>query len=106
MAACASGSVKVVRSILEGGGEIDVIMLKLKVHAAHEAARGGYLEVLMVLAAFGANFDQYDEKGNTPIHYAAQNGHAMCCKYLSQRGKSKFLLPNWVLVVFVSTENV
>jgi len=104
MAACASGSVKVVRAILEGGGDIDVVMLKSKVHAAHEAAQGGYLEVLMVLAAFGANFDQYDEKGNTPIHYAARNGHAMCCKYLSQRGKLKFLLSHWGIVVFVNTK--
>lgn len=87
MAACKSGSVKVVRSILEGAGEIGVVMLKSKVHAAHEAAQGGFLDVLMVLAAYGANFDQYDEKGNTPIHYAALSGHAMCCKYLSQRGK-------------------
>ena len=92
MAACASGSVRVVRAILEGSGDIDVVMLKCKVHAAHEAARGGFLDVLMVLATYGANFDQYDEKGNTPIHYAARGGHAMCCKYLSQRGKYDVVL--------------
>ena len=49
-------------------------------------ARTGSLDSLMSLAAYGACFDQADEHGNTPIHYAAKNGHAMCCKFLSQRG--------------------
>ena len=46
----------------------------------------GSLDCLMALSAYGACFDQADDKGNTPIHYAAKNGHAMCCKFLSQRG--------------------
>ena len=78
------------RAILERGAEVNQLMMRTKVHAAHEAAKGGYFDVLVALAAYGAQFDQVDDQGNTPIHLAAVNGHAMCCKFLSQRGK-------WVL---------
>lgn len=88
MAACAGGSPKVVRIILEKGAEtINEIQLRPKVHAAHEAARSGCLECLKILSAYDARFDQVDEHGNTPIHYAAKAGHAMCCKFLGQRGQ-------------------
>ena len=56
-------------------------------HAAHEAAKSGCLDGLKTLSAYGAVFDQYDEQGNTPIHYAAKAGHAMCIKFLGQRGE-------------------
>lgn len=86
MAAAASGSARVVRAILERGGDINQTMVRFKTHAAHEAARGGFFEVLTIMTAYGAVFDQVDDKGNTPVHLAAQGGHAMCCKYLAQRG--------------------
>ena len=44
-------------------------------------------QVLVSLAAYGANFDITDDQGNNPLHYAATAGHAMCCKFLGQRGK-------------------
>ena len=87
MAACASGSVKVVKAILERGGEVNQVMNRVKRHAAHEAAKGGFFEVLCTLAAYGANFDVTDDKGDTPLHLAAIGGHALCCKFLGQRGK-------------------
>ena len=87
MAACASGSAKVVRGILEKGADVNQVMLRSKIHAAHEAARGGFLDCLQIMSAYKANFDQVDEQGNTPIHFAAKGGHAMCCKFLSQRGR-------------------
>ena len=42
--------------------------------------------MLVSLAAYGANFDIVDDQGNNPLHYAASGGHAMCCKFLAQRG--------------------
>ncbi|XP_033736173.1 ankyrin repeat and EF-hand domain-containing protein 1-like isoform X2 [Pecten maximus] len=85
MAAALSGSVKVVRAILDAGGDVNVLDIQ-HTHAAHYAALTGGFEVLACMSAYGAEFDQCNNKGNTPIHNAALNGHAMCCKFLSQRG--------------------
>ena len=60
--------------------------LRTKIHAAHEASRGGFFDVLCVMAAHGVFFDQMDDKGNNPMHLAAHHGHDMCCKFLGQRG--------------------
>ena len=87
MAACFSGSAVVVKAILERGAEVDGLMVRPRIHAAHEAAKGGFLPCLAALSAYGANFDQVDEQGNSPIHAAAKAGHAMCIKFLSQRGE-------------------
>ena len=38
------------------------------------------------MAGYGALFDQVNAEGNTPIHKAADGGHAMCLKFLGQRG--------------------
>lgn len=86
MAACASGSAKVTRAILERGAEVNENMIRTKIHPAHEAAKGGHLDCLQAMSAFGVLFDQYTDQGNSPIHLAAENGHALCCKFLSQRG--------------------
>ena len=49
MAACKSGSVKVVRSILKAGADVNEVMVRPKHHAAHEAAKGGFLDCLQVI---------------------------------------------------------
>lgn len=85
MAAAASGSVKVVRAILERGADVNALDIKHN-HAAHYAAIGGSLAVLACMSGHGALFDQTNSEGNTPIHNAAMNGHGMCCKFLAQRG--------------------
>ena len=87
MAAAGSGSVPVVQAILQRGAEVNELMVRTKTHAAHEAAKGGHLDVLKVLSAYGANFDQTDDQGNTPIHLAAKYGHGVCCRFLGQRGE-------------------
>ena len=48
MAAAASGSASVVRAILEKGAEVNELMTRTKYHAAHEASKGGHLDVLQV----------------------------------------------------------
>lgn len=88
MAAAASGSVKVVRAILERGADVNALDIKHN-HAAHYAAIGGSLAVLACMSGHGALFDQTNSEGNTPIHNDAMNGHGMCCKFLAQRGKGK-----------------
>ncbi|XP_076463503.1 ankyrin repeat and EF-hand domain-containing protein 1-like isoform X2 [Babylonia areolata] len=85
MAACASGSVKVVKAIILKGGDVNALDVR-KNHAAHFAAGGGHLECLMCMGGYGAQFEQTNVDSDTPIHNAAKAGFAMCCKYLSQRG--------------------
>jgi len=40
-----------------------------------------------VLSAYDANFDVMDGTASTPIHYAAMGGHALCVRFLAQRGE-------------------
>ena len=40
------------------------------------------------MAGYGALFDQVNSQGDTPIHSAANGGHAMCLKFLGQRGNN------------------
>lgn len=86
MAAAGSGSAKVVKALLERGAEVDAVIHKSMVHATHLAARSGALDVLQVLSAYGAHFDQSDKQNNTPVHYGAMAGHGPCCRFLAQRG--------------------
>ncbi|XP_052770216.1 ankyrin repeat and EF-hand domain-containing protein 1-like isoform X2 [Mya arenaria] len=85
MGAAASGSVKVVRALLQNGADVNVTDLRHN-HASHFAAANGHLEVLACMAGYGALFDQVNAEGNTPLHNAAAGGHGMCLKFLGQRG--------------------
>ena len=73
MAACNSGSVKVCRAILEAGGDVNAVDKK-GLHAAHEAAKGGFFECLVILAAYSAGFDVYTKELVSPLHLAAKGG--------------------------------
>ena len=53
----------------------------------HRAAINGHFEVIRVLAAYGADLGKVALDGNTPLHYAAQQGFGPICKFLSQRGE-------------------
>ena len=50
------------------------------------AAFNGHFDVIRVLAAYGADLGKVALDGNTPLHYAAQQGFGPICKFLSQRG--------------------
>ena len=63
-----------------------------------------FQQVLVSLAAYGANFDITDDQGNNPLHYAASAGHAMCCKFLGQRGKYPALNPSLKTVFNMGAE--
>ena len=43
--------------------------------------------MIRVLAAYGADLGKVATDGNTPLHYAAQQGFGPICKFLSQRGE-------------------
>ncbi|CAG5126592.1 unnamed protein product, partial [Candidula unifasciata] len=85
MAAAASGGIKVVSALLEAGALVNTVDVK-KCTASHLAALNGHLQALMLMAGYGADFNVLASDGGNPIHHAAAKGHAMCIKFLSQRG--------------------
>lgn len=48
MAAAASGSARVLRAILDKANIADELMMPIRMHALHEAAKNGHLEVIQV----------------------------------------------------------
>ena len=60
----------------------------------YRAAFKGHFDVIRVLAAYGANLGKVALDGNTPLHYAAQQGFGPICKFLSQRGQYLVFLYN------------
>ncbi|ESO07019.1 hypothetical protein HELRODRAFT_171057 [Helobdella robusta] len=96
MAASAAGSLKVAKTILEIGiNNINETMDKTKLHAVHEAAKAGSIELLILLSAFGADFNQQTSHAYchalTPLHCAASSDKNMCCLFAGQRGANGLL---------------
>ncbi|KAF7704071.1 ankyrin repeat and EF-hand domain-containing protein 1-like [Silurus meridionalis] len=85
MAATRSGSVPVMRAILQRGGNPNAVD-KQQLSAAHIAAAKGFIEALMLLSAYSADFNWTSSLGDTPLHKAAAEGHEQCCRFLFQRG--------------------
>jgi len=52
----------------------------------HEAAEAGDVEAVRAHVILGANPDDYDEHGCVPLHYAADQKHAMCGRTLLRAG--------------------
>jgi len=48
MAAASSGSARVMRAILDKANIADELMMPIRMHALHEAAKNGHLEVIQV----------------------------------------------------------
>ncbi|XP_028668291.1 cyclin-dependent kinase 4 inhibitor C [Erpetoichthys calabaricus] len=56
--------------------------ISLGVTIAHDAAREGFLETLMVLTENGADVNLQDHRGNLPLHLAAREGHLDIVRHL------------------------
>ena len=51
MAAASSGSARVLRAILDKANIADELMMPIRTHALHEAAKNGHVEVIQVRTA-------------------------------------------------------
>ena len=67
------------------------------------AAFNGHFDVIRVLAAYGADLGKVALDGNTPLHYAAQQGFGPICKFLSQRGN---YLNTYFIHCYCSTKQI
>ncbi|CAL8253750.1 unnamed protein product [Merluccius merluccius] len=70
--------------LLEAGAEPDRRDPVLGLTVAHDAARDGFLDMLEVLVAHGADVNLADDRGNLPLHLAAQEGHAAAVALLER----------------------
>ena len=62
--------------------------------ARHEAAQGGYLDVVEALVDAGAFLDMKSDDGNTPVHRAAWYGHVHVVTSLTSVGANLSLRNN------------
>ncbi|NWV39057.1 ANKE1 protein, partial [Grantiella picta] len=85
MEATRHGVPEVVRALLQKGADVNLFDFE-RHSAAHFAAKGGFLEILMIISGYKADLTLVAMSGNTPLHYAADGGFADCCRYIAQRG--------------------
>lgn len=71
------------------------------------AAKEGNITACKLLLEQGAEVNAMDEKGNTPLHYAAQGGYTELCKLLLEHGADVNVMGNrycWTPLHFAAEE--
>lgn len=79
--ACFGGSVAAARRLLEAGARVDTEN-DWGCNSAHWAAMGGSVPLLALLAEHCAPFSVLQKEGHSPLHKAAQRGHAEATRWL------------------------
>uniref|UniRef100_A0ACB8ESU5 Uncharacterized protein n=1 Tax=Sphaerodactylus townsendi TaxID=933632 RepID=A0ACB8ESU5_9SAUR len=79
------GSPKVAEILLEGGADPNRPDPTTGALPAHDAARQGFLDTLLVLSAGGARLDASDASGRLPIDLAQEAGHRHVVRFLQSR---------------------
>jgi ankyrin repeat protein len=83
--AAQSGSLRVLKVLLDGGANVKLDNKKGWT-AAHQASYFGHAECLRILLAAGADKEANNERGFTPLHFAAQEGRAEVVEVLLSAG--------------------
>ncbi|KAM4664182.1 protein phosphatase 1 regulatory subunit 27 isoform 1-T1 [Discoglossus pictus] len=60
--------------------------------ALHEAVLSGNLDCVQLLVKYGADIEQRDENGWTPLHMACSDGHTHIARYLLSLGARRDVL--------------
>lgn len=76
------GCPRIAETLLRAGADPNARDPILGLTVSHDAARDGYLDTLQVLAQNGADVNLLDNKGNLPLHLAAQEGCLDVVQYL------------------------
>jgi len=91
--ACLYGHLQCVQKLLDAGSYPNVINPDDKTTPLHDAAAGGYLDLLQLLIAKGGTdvLQQQDTDGDTALHNAARGGHPAVVQFLLQQGANPSL---------------
>jgi serine/threonine-protein phosphatase 6 regulatory ankyrin repeat subunit B len=81
--ACVSGSVEMVRLLLESGADGNVSTSTDKRTPLHWATQEGHLEVIELLLIFRANISARDKFGFTPRYLAVEKRHENIMEFLA-----------------------
>ncbi|KAG2492429.1 hypothetical protein HYH03_009372 [Edaphochlamys debaryana] len=75
-------------ALLEGGADVNCVNKQDGSTALHDAAAGGYLDIVQVLLskAKEALLEKFDEDGDTALHNAARGNHLEVVQFLLDRG--------------------
>jgi ankyrin repeat protein len=84
-AASGAGHLEIVRSLLEGGANIDERDESHRTPLSH-ASGSGRVEVAKLLIEYGADVNSSDGTGWTPLHSASSHGHAGVVHLLLDHG--------------------
>jgi len=76
------GCPRIAETLLLAGADPNARDPILGLTVSHDAARDGYLDTLRVLVENGADVNLLDNKGNLPLHLAAQGGCLDVVQYL------------------------
>jgi hypothetical protein len=86
--ACWQGNMPAVEYLLENGARVNEQDSTLtKTTPLHEAARGGWANIVKLLMESGAEPMALDMAGETPLHWAFRNGHTPAAKQLLKIAK-------------------
>jgi ankyrin repeat protein len=80
------GNVELARLFLDNDADISIKDKNYKRTALHFAALYGQLDIVAALAEKGANLNEKDAAGKTPLDYASQYGHEKVAKLLKSSG--------------------
>ncbi|NXD02659.1 ANKE1 protein, partial [Certhia familiaris] len=101
MEAAREGAAEVVLGLLQRGADANLFDFE-RHSAAHFAAKGGFLKILMIISGYDGDLKLIAMNGNTPLHYAAEGGFAECCRYIGQRGCD----PTWSNLAHLTPRDV
>lgn len=86
-AACLCGHQRVVKLLLEHGGDVSAGDPYTRT-PLHIASQGGFLDLVRLLLDNGADLAEGDNQGSTAIHWACGQGHLQVVKLLLDYGEN------------------
>ena len=94
--ACSSGHIECVKVFLKNNLDPNEFMFEDGSNLAHVTAGVGSLGVLQLISRLGVNIEKLDLNGDSPLHFAAREGHLDCVEFIVRSLPQKCTLLNSV----------